>query len=198
MFRDPPVYRALREQVVPLLRTYPFVKVWHAGCATGEEAYSLAIVLKEEDLYDRAMIYATDFNAEAIEKARQGIYTVERMQEFTRNYQEAGGRRSLSEYYRARYDSAVLDAGLRDRITFASHNLATDAAFGEMHLVMCRNVLIYFNRELQNRALRLFDESLVRGGFLCLGTRETLQFSEVADGYEIVDRAARIYRKKMS
>jgi chemotaxis protein methyltransferase CheR len=198
MFRDPPVYRALREQVVPLLRTYPFVKVWHAGCATGEEAYSLAIVLKEEDLYDRATIYATDFNAEAIEKARQGIYTVERMQEFTRNYQEAGGRRSLSEYYHARYNSAALDAGLRDRITFATHNLATDAAFGEMHLVMCRNVLIYFNRELQNRALRLFDESLVRGGFLCLGTKETLQFSEAADGYEIVDRAARIYRKKMS
>ena len=197
MFRDPFVYCALREKVVPLLKTYPFVKVWHAGCATGEEVYSLAILLKEEGLFDRVTIFGTDFNDRALEQARQGIYPAERIKDFTRNYQEAGGKGSFSEYYHARYESAALDASLKERITFANHNLATDAAFGEMHLVFCRNVLIYFNPELQNRALRLFDESLVRGGFLCLGTKEDIQFTEVAGGYDAVDSAARIYRKKV-
>jgi len=197
MFRDPFVYRALREKVVPLLKTYPFVKVWHAGCATGEEVYSLAILLKEEGLFDRVTIFGTDFNDHALEQARQGIYPAERIKDFTRNYQEAGGKGSFSEYYHARYESAAVDASLKERITFANHNLATDAAFGEMHLVFCRNVLIYFNPELQNRALRLFDESLVRGGFLCLGTKEDIQFTEVAGGYDAVDSAARIYRKKV-
>lgn len=197
MFRDPFVYCALREKVVPLLKTYPFVKVWHAGCATGEEVYSLAILLKEEGLFDRVTIFGTDFNDRALEQARQGIYPAERIKDFTRNYQEAGGKGSFSEYYHARYESAALDASLKERITFANHNLASDAAFGEMHLVFCRNVLIYFNPELQNRALRLFDESLVRGGFLCLGTKEDIQFTEVAGGYDAVDSAARIYRKKV-
>jgi chemotaxis protein methyltransferase CheR len=197
MFRDPFVYCALREKVVPLLKTYPFVKVWHAGCATGEEVYSLAILLKEEGLFDRVTIFGTDFNDRALEQARQGIYPAERIKDFTRNYQEAGGKGSFSEYYHARYESAALNANLKERITFANHNLASDAAFGEMHLVFCRNVLIYFNPELQNRALRLFDESLVRGGFLCLGTKEDIQFTEVAGGYDAVDSAARIYRKKV-
>ena len=197
MFRDPYVYRTVREKVVSLLKTYPFIRIWHAGCATGEEVYSLAILLMEEGLYNRATVFATDFNDHALEHAREGVYPSDRIKEFTRSYQEAGGTGSFSEYYHARYDSAVMNPALRKRLTFASHNLVTDHIFGEMHLVFCRNVLIYFNRELQNRALRLFTDSLVRGGFLCLGTKEDLQFSNVADEYEVVDPKARIYRKKM-
>jgi len=197
MFRDPPVYRSLRENVIPLLKSFPFVKVWHAGCATGEEVYSLAILLEEEGIAGKATIFGTDFNDESLESARRAIYPADRMQEFTRNYQEAGGKRSFSEYYRASYDAATLAPSLREHVTFANHNLASDHAFGEMHLVFCRNVLIYFDRDLQNRALGLFTESLVRGGFLCLGTKEDLRFSDVADDYEVVDRAARIYKKKV-
>lgn len=196
MFRDPLVYRAVRENVVPLLRTWPHFKVWHAGCATGEEVYSLAIVLKEEGVYDRATIYATDFNDEALERAREGVYEFDKIQEATRNYQQAGGKASFSEYYHGRYGAAAMDAALKDRIVFSTHNLASDAAFGEMHLVFCRNVLIYFNRELQNRALGLFTESLVHGGFLCLGTKEDLRFTDVNSRYEVVDAKAKIYKKK--
>jgi len=195
LFRDPSVYRAVREKVVPLLKTWPHVKIWHAGCATGEEIYSLAIVLKEEGIYDRATIYATDFSDDALERAREGIYETAKLQEATRNYQQAGGKRSFSEYYHARYEAAVMAASLKERIVFSNHNLAMDAVFGEMHLVFCRNVLIYFNRDLQNRALGLFTDSLVHGGFLCLGTKETLRFSAVYDCYEIVDNKARIYKK---
>jgi len=196
MFRDPFVYRTLREKVVPMLRTWPFFKVWHAGCASGEEVYSLAIVLKEEGLYDRATIYATDFNDSALEQAREGIYVMEKVQEATKNYQKAGGKASISEYYQARYDSAAMDSSLKKRITFANHSLAADSAFGEMHLIFCRNVLIYFNRDLQNRTLGLFTESLVHGGFLCLGTKEDLRFTKVEGDYEIVDDRARIYKRK--
>ncbi len=196
MFRDPFVYRSLRENVIPMLRTWPHVKVWHAGCATGEEVYSLAVVLKEEGIYDRTTIYATDFNDGALEKARDGIYEIGKIQEATRHYQQAGGKTSFSEYYHARYDAAAMDSALKERMTFANHNLAVDRAFGEMHLVLCRNVLIYFASELQNRALRLFTESLVHGGFLCLGTKESLLFSEVSGRYEVVDEKAKIYRKK--
>ena len=195
MFRDPLVYRAVREKVVPLLRTWPHFKIWHAGCATGEEVYSLAIVLKEEGVYDRATIYATDFNDEALARARDGVYEIDKLQEATKNYQQAGGKASFSEYYRARYDAALMDAALKERMVFSSHNLASDNVFGEMHLVFCRNVLIYFNRDLQNRALGLFTESLVHGGFLCLGTKEDLQFTDVSGRYEVVDPKARIYRK---
>jgi chemotaxis protein methyltransferase CheR len=195
MFRDPWVYRALREQVVPLLRTWPHIKIWHAGCATGEEVYSLAIVLKEEGLYERATIYATDFSDTALEQARAGTYEIDRLQEATRNYQKAGGKASLADYYHAAYGAAAMDPALRERIVFSSHNLASDSVFGEMHLVLCRNVLIYFNRELQDRALGLFAESLVHGGFLCLGTKEDLQFSAVNGRFEAVDREARLYKK---
>jgi chemotaxis protein methyltransferase CheR len=195
MFRDPFVYGVIRSEVVPMLRTWPHVKVWHAGCATGEEVYSLAIVLKEEGVYDRATVYATDFNDEALDRAREGTYDIGSIKEATRNYQQAGGKASFSEYYHARYDLAIMDASLRERIVFSSHNLASDSVFAETHLVFCRNVLIYFNRELQNRALGLFTESLVNGGFLCLGTKEDLQFTEVEDQYEVVDRKAKIYRK---
>lgn len=195
MFRDPPVYRAVRQNVVPVLRTWPHFKVWHAGCATGQEVYSLAIVLKEEGLLDRATIYATDFNEEALNKAREGIYTLDEIQEFTANYQKAGGNSSFSEYYHARYGSAVMDSSLKQRITFANHNLVVDGVFGEMHLILCRNVLIYFNSELRNRALRLFTESLVHGGFLCLGTKEDIQFTDVSDSYERVGTEAKFYKK---
>ena len=196
LFRDPFVYKTVRDEVVPLLRTWPHIKVWHAGCASGEEVYSLAIVLKEEGLYERATIYATDFNDEVLERARAGIYDIARLQEATRNYQQAGGKRSFSEYYHASYDAVAMDPALRERVVFASHNLATDSVFGEMHLVFCRNVLIYFKRELQDRALGLFTESLVHGGFLCLGTKEDLQFSAAAGDYEALNRKARIYKRK--
>jgi chemotaxis protein methyltransferase CheR len=196
MFRDPFVYRALREHVAPLLRTWPFFKVWHAGCATGEEVYSLAIVLREEGIYDRATIYATDFNDAVLEQARDGIFPMASLQDATRNYQAAGGKGSLADYYHARYDAVVMDRTLRDRVTFANHNLATDSAFGEMHLIFCRNVLIYFDQNLQARVLRLFAESLAHGGFLCIGTKESLRFSAVSHAFEPVDDAARIYKKR--
>ena len=151
MFRDPPYYRALRERIVPVLRTYPFVKIWHAGCATGEEVYSTAILLKEEGLYDRAQIYATDYNRRSLDAAREGIYPVERIRDYTDNYNALGGRGSLSDYYRAKYDSAKMCESLKENVTFAYHNLITDGVFGEMHLNVCRNVLIYFDKTLQNR-----------------------------------------------
>jgi len=195
MFRDPFVYRTLREKVLPLLRTYPYFKVWHAGCATGEEVYSLAILLREEGLLDRATIYATDFNESALARAREGIYPLDRIQEYTRNYQQAGGTGTLSDHYHARYGSAVLDRKLRKRITFAAHNLATDSAFGEIHLVFCRNVFIYFNNELQDHVARLFLESLIHGGFLCLGTRESLRFTTVYSAFEELDSRAKLYKK---
>ena len=196
MFRDPFVFLAVREVLVPLLKTWPHFKIWHAGCATGEEVYSLAILLKEEGVYDRATIYATDFNDESLDLARNGVYKMSNMKDATRNYQQAGGKASFSEYYHARYDAAAMDASLKERITFANHNLAVDGVFGEMHVVFCRNVLIYFNRELQNRALGLFTESLVHGGFLCLGTKEDIQFTDVKNLYKVVDGKAKIFNRK--
>ncbi|WP_277057164.1 CheR family methyltransferase [Trichlorobacter lovleyi] len=196
LFRDPWAYQVIREKVIPLLKTWPHVKIWHAGCATGEEVYSLAIVLKEEGVYDRVIIYATDFNDEALERAREGIYGLDKIQEATRNYQRTGGTGSFSEYYHARYQAAAMDSSLKKRMVFSGHNLATDSLFGEMHLIFCRNVLIYFNRDLQNRVLGLFTESLVHGGFLCLGSKEDLRFTDVCDRFEVVDDRARIYKKK--
>jgi chemotaxis protein methyltransferase CheR len=195
MFRDPFVFRAVREVLVPLLRTWPHFKIWHAGCATGEEVYSLAIVLKEEGVYDRATIYATDFNDESLGRARDGIYKIGNMKESSQNYLQAGGKASFSEYYHAKYDAVAMDGSLKERITFANHNLSVDEAFGEMHVVFCRNVLIYFNRDLKNRALGLFTESLVHGGFLCLGTKEDIRFTDVNKLYTVVDGKAKIYRK---
>lgn len=195
MFRDPKVYASLRENVVPLLKTHPFIKIWHAGCATGEEAYSLAILLKEEGLYDRATIFVTDFNDAALEKARNGIYTVEKIREGTKNYLSAGGQHSFSNYYRAQYNAVAMDSSLRKNMTFANYNLVTDGVFGEMHLILCRNVLIYFDRELQNRVFKLFSDSLVRGGFLCLGTKETPDFSTSSAHFETIDKKEKIYKK---
>ncbi len=196
MFRDPFVYRSIRENVVPLLRTYPSVRIWVAGCATGEEAYSLAILLKEEELFDKTTIFATDINDEALRLGKEGLYPQDSIRLFTANYQESGGTRSFSSYYHADYDVATMDQSLKNKITFAKHNLATDSVFGDMHLIMCRNVLIYFDSTLQNRVLQLFEESLVHGGYLCLGTKETLLFSAVADSFDTDDNNARIYRKR--
>lgn len=196
MFRDPSYFLGLRRHVVPVLRTYPSLKVWVAGCSTGEEPYSLAILLQEEGLLDRTILYATDINHASLEKARQGIFALDHMQAFTRNYQRAGGSRSFSDYYTAAYGGALFDKSLRDSITFADHSLATDAVFAETQLVSCRNVLIYFNRALQDRALGLFHESLTRRGFLGLGSKETLDFSAYADRFTPVSRPDRIYRKQ--
>jgi chemotaxis protein methyltransferase CheR len=196
MFRDPEFYCSLRKNVVPYLKTYPFIKVWHAGCATGEEVYSLAIVLREEGLYDRATIFATDFNEAILEKAKEGIYAFKDIRQYTTNYQQAGGTRSFADYYHAQYESAIMDQSLKRNITFASHNLVTDGVFGEMHLIFCRNVLIYFDKTLQNRVLGLFTDSLNHGGYLCLGSKETLEFSNVAGRFKAVDAPVKIYQKR--
>lgn len=195
MFRDPAVYRSLRDHVLPALKTYPFFKIWHAGCSTGEEAYSLAILLKEEGAYERATIFATDFNDWALHMAKEGIYAIARVREYTLNYQESGGLHSLADYYHAHHDSIMMDKSLRTHITFANHNLVTDAVFGDMNFIMCRNVLIYFDSDLQDRVLSLFNESLVTGGFLCLGSSESLHFSKLKANYRIIDEKSRIYKK---
>lgn len=197
MFRDPDFYRAFREKVVPVLKTHPFLKIWHAGCATGEEIYSMAILLEEEGLYERCQIYATDIDKEVLEKARRGIFPVAELRKYTDNYQRAGGRASLSDYYTAKYDNVIMDPRLKKNVIFADHDLATDQVFGEMQVILCRNVLIYFNRELQNRVFRLFHDSLDIGGTLCLGNKESLRFAECADQFDVVDKAQRIYRKRI-
>lgn len=196
MFRDPAFFKAIREQVVPFLKTYPFLKIWHAGCATGEEAYSMAILLQEEGLKGRFRIYATDINEEVINKAQQGIYPLQEMQHFTRNYQQSGGTGSFSDYYTARYNNAILSPSLRENIVFAAHNLAVDTDFGEMNLILCRNVMIYFKQPLKERVLGLFDTSLVPGGFLCLGTKESLNHRTISDRYEAITPRMQIYRKR--
>lgn len=195
MFRDPEFFLILRRQVIPYLKTYPYVKIWHAGCATGEEVYSLAMVLKEEDFYDRCTIFATDFNAEALEKAKQGIYPLDRIQEYTGNYRKAGGSNAFSQYYRTGYDAAIMSPALKKNITFANHHLVSDGVFSEVHLVVCRNVLIYFDKDLQNRVLRLFHDSLVHGGVLALGSKESLQFTPFAETFKVLSSQWKIYQK---
>lgn len=197
MFRDPSFFKYIREQVVPVLETYPQIKIWHAGCSSGEEVYSMAILMKECGLYDRCQIYATDFNDKILQQAKSGIYPLEAIKDYTKNYIQAGGTESFSDYYLAKYDNAILEMDLRKKITFAQHNLVTDGSFGEMHLIMCRNVLIYFDRGLQNRVNRLFSESLVKGGFLCLGSKETLTYSEVAGDFTTLSEPFRVYKKKV-
>lgn len=196
MFRDPEYYLALRQQVVPLLRTYPSLNIWIAGCSTGEEVYSMAILLDEEGLLERAHIYATDINPRSLEKARTGVYNVDNVRLYTENYQKSGGRRSFSEYYTAAYDAVLIDKRLRERVTFADHSLATDSVFAETQFISCRNVLIYFNRGLQDRAIGLFRESLGHRGFLGLGSKESLDFGAHATAFEPVARRERIFRKR--
>ncbi|MDN4587028.1 chemotaxis protein CheR [Xenophilus aerolatus] len=195
MFRDPSYFLALREHVVPVLHTYPSIKVWIAGCSTGEEVYSMAILLKEEGLLERALIYATDINPQSLEKARQGIFPAEAVRDYTANYQRSGGRQAFSDYYTAAYGGARFDPALRANVIFADHSLATDSVFAETQLVSCRNVLIYFNRRLQDRALGLFHDSLCYRGFLGLGSKESIDFSAYGERFEAVSRPDRIYRR---
>jgi chemotaxis protein methyltransferase CheR len=196
MFRDPSYFRALRETVVPYLKTYASLKIWVAGCATGEEAYSMAILLDEEGLLERSLIYATDINPESLRVAEDGVYAYERFAKFSENHRMSGGHTSLADYYSAAYGGVVLDRRLKKAIVFSDHSLATDSVFAETHLVSCRNVLIYFERELQERAIGVLRESLCRRGFLGLGLRETLRFTNQADGFTEVDPDARIYQKR--
>lgn len=196
MFRDPDFYKAMVEDVIPDLKKNRTLKIWHAGCSTGEEVYSLAILLKEAGLYERCRIYATDMDETALQAAKEAIYPVEQMKEYTRNYGKAGGNRSFSDYYKVKYDYAMLNSGLKENILFSSHNLATDSVFGEMDIIICRNVLIYFDRELQDRVFRLFEESLCENGFLCLGSKETIRVSQYSGVFEDVAARQRIYRLK--
>jgi chemotaxis protein methyltransferase CheR len=196
MFRDPAYFLCLRHRVVPILKTYPSLKVWVAGCSAGEELYSLAILFREEGLENRTIFYATDINPAALEKAQAGIYELDRIALFTRNHHESGGKSSLSDYYTAAYRGAVFDKTLRERTVFSDHSLVSDSVFAEMQLISCRNVLIYFNRELQDRVIGLFKDSLVRKGFLGVGARESLRFSAHSTDFSDFSRPERIYQKE--
>jgi len=195
MFRDPSFYVAFREHVVPLLRTYPFTRIWCAGCSTGEEVYSLAILLEEEELYDRTRIYATDINEHVLATARAGVFPLAKMQQYTQNYIRGGGKHDFSRYYVAAYEAAQFSRSLMENVVFAQHNLAMDRSFNEFNAIICRNVMIYFDKALQNRVLTLFHESLERLGILALGHKESLTFTAVAGNYEELDADERIYRK---
>ena len=197
MFRDPWVYRKIRELVVPHLKTYPFIRCWHAGCSAGQEVYSMCILLHEEEVNPkRIQVYATDFNDLILDRAKKGLYPIDSIKNYTTNYQKAGGLNSFSDYYTAGFGTVKINTPLRDRILFSAHNLATDMVFAEMNIIICRNVLIYFNKDLQNRVIEMFYESLCPGGFLCLGSKESLKFTHYADKFEVVAEKEKIYRKK--
>ncbi|ACU88151.1 CheR family methyltransferase [Desulfomicrobium baculatum] len=196
MFRDPPFYKALRNDILPMLGTYPSFRIWHAGCSAGQEVYSMSILLHEAGMRERGQIYATDFNRAILEQAREAAFPLAQLKDYTTKYQQAGGENSFADYYAANDQRAVLRPFLKDRIFFSEHNLVTDGVFGEMHLIVCRNVLIYFDRELQDRVVGLFVDSLCPGGFLCLGSKESLKFSKHADKFEVVREKEKIYRKR--
>lgn len=195
MFRDPELFKTFRSKVIPILRTYPYIRIWHAGCSTGEEVYSMAIMLHEEGLYEKSRIYATDMNDRSLAMAKEGIFNIQRMQLYTKNYLESGGTRSFSEYYTAKYNSVIFHPFLRKNMIFAEHNLATDRSFNEFNVIFCRNVMIYFNDTLRNRVHELFHESLSHFGVLVLGSKESIQFTDFADSYEPLDMTEKIYRK---
>ena len=195
MFRDPYFYKSVRENVVQLLKTWSYIKIWHAGCSTGEEVYSMAILLQEEGLSDRTQIYATDFNQHVIQQAKEGIYPLKLMQKYSRNYQSSGARGDFANYFHAEYDSVIMDPALKKNIVWADHNLVTDSAFAEVQMIVCRNVLIYFNKVLQGKVHSLFHSSLVNGGVLCLGHKESLRFSACESHYNVIDKDQKIYRK---
>lgn len=196
MFRDPSLFKTIRNILIPEMANYPFIKIWHAGCSSGEEVYSMAILLEEEGISEITRIYATDANEAVLAKAKKGVFPIGKMKDNTRNYREAGGLAPFVDYYSARYDHVTMDNTLKKNISFADHNLVTDSVFGEMNLIMCRNVLIYFNRELQDRVIGLFSESLCSGGFLCLGSKESVRFSKYSDDFEDVVENQKIYRKR--
>src|SRR3954469_4528805 len=195
MFRDPAFYIAFRERVVPLLRTYPFTRIWVAGCSTGEEVYSLAILLQEEGVYERTRIYATDINESVLDRARSGVFPLDKMREYTENYIRSGGTTSFSEYYLAKYQGALFNRTLTDNVVWAPHNLVQDRAFNEFNLILCRNVMIYFDRSLQSKVHQLFHESLERFGILALGHKESIRFSGFEHCYEELDAQEKLYRK---
>ena len=195
MFRDPTFYVAFRDKVVPMLHTYPFTRIWCAGCSSGEEVYSLAIVLQEEGLYERTRIYATDINEHVLQTAREGVFSLDRMKQYTQNYIRGGGKHDFSQYYTAAYDSVVFSRSLTENVVFAQHNLAMDHSFNEFNVIICRNVMIYFDKALQDHVHGLFYESLDTFGILALGHKESINFTRYADRYEAIDPAERIYRK---
>lgn len=195
MFRDPEFYRSIRETIIPHLKTWSHINLWHAGCSTGEEVYSMAILLKEEGLYERTQIYATDFNQKALDAANEGIFPINKIKKYTQNYNQSSPKASFSDYFHAKYDAAIMDTSLKENIVWGNHNLVTDTDFTASHIIFCRNVLIYFNRDLQNQVFSLFSKSLVNGGILCLGNKETIQYSPVNDSFSIVDKNQRIYKK---
>jgi chemotaxis protein methyltransferase CheR len=195
MFRDPSFYIAFREKVVPLLRTYPFTRIWLAGCSTGEEVYSLAILLQEEGVAERARLYATDINESVLDRARAGVFPLDKMREYTQNYIKAGGQTAFSEYYVAKYDGAQFQRSLVDNVVFAQHNLVSDRSFNEFNVIVCRNVMIYFDRALQDQVHRLFYESLMTFGVLALGAKESIHFSPFEDRFEDIDANERLYKK---
>jgi len=197
MFRDPDFYKALREIVIPKLKTYTYSKIWHAGCATGEEVYSLAILLKEEGMLDRCQVYATDFNRKVLEIAKEGVYQKDEIEQYEKHYHLSGGTNKLSDYYKSRYGSVIFDKELSNKIVFADHNLVTDKVFADVNLILCRNVLIYFEKGLQDKVINLFYDSLVPSGILCLGTKESIKFSQHEHSFEILDEKQKIYKKKI-
>lgn len=196
MFRDPSFYKKIREEVVPILKTYPFIKIWHAGCSTGEEVYSMAILLHEEGLLSRTQVYATDFNDIVLKKAREGIYSTESIREYEKNYRASGGRAELSDYYHEAYNTFIFDQKLKEKILFSNHNLVTDGVFGEMNMIICRNVLIYFERDLQNKVFKLFKKSLCYGGILGIGSKESMHFSDVRSKFKTLDADEKIFMKR--
>jgi len=196
MFRDPSYFVSLREHVLPVLSTYPSLKIWVAGCSTGEEVFSLAILLKEEGLLERSIIYATDINPQSLEKAKKGVFPLENMRTYTANYQAAGGQHAFSDYYTAAYSAALFDRSLVENVTFADHSLATDSVFAETQFISCRNVMIYFKKKLQERALGLFHDSLCHRGFLGLGSKESIDFSSYGPRFEVLAKRDRVFRKR--
>ena len=197
MFRDPEFYKSLKTNIIPKLKTYAYFKVWHAGCATGEEVYSIAILLKEEGLLDRCQIYATDFNRKVLEIAKEGVYQKSEIEQYEKNYVLSGGEGKLSDYYKSRYGSVIFEKSLSSKVVFADHNLVTDNVFAEDNLILCRNVLIYFEKSLQDQVIGLFYKSLVSGGILCLGTKESIKFSGYEKLFDVVDEKQKIYKKKI-
>lgn len=197
MFRDPAFYKTLRQEIIPVLATHPFIRIWHAGCSTGEEVYSMAIILQEANLLHKTLIYATDINPGVLEKAGKGIFPLGQMKQYSENYILSGGQKDFSGYYTAKYDLAKFDERLRHKMIFATHNLVSDRSFNEFQLVLCRNVLIYFDKELQDKVFHLFDESLEKFGFLALGSKETMKFSSVGKKFKQIPNKEKIWRKVM-
>ena len=195
MFRDPSFYLAVREKVVPILKIHPFIKIWHAGCSTGEEVYSMAIVLAEENVLSKTTLYATDIDDKVLKKAREGIYPLNKIKEYTANYQKVGGTEAFSDYYTAKYEAVIMDSSLKKNIVFSQHNLVTGKAFGEMNMIVCRNVIIYFDKNLQNRVLKLFYDSLDKNGILSLGSKESIQFTNLRNHFSELVGKEKIYQK---